>query len=314
MYQKDYDNLQPFSPIPPLAVWASGRQQMQWPDALRLATVTNRPPPLKTAIPPPLLFFRCSRPARQQSYFFVWMTMRDRWIKRFAASDNVCRQNFFKTHQEWRDILGGVLFKKSIPSDGHFLLANFWISYPWLMFDNEKDALAYRGPLLSDGTTLDPYDFKDSNPLVFDLKRLLCYDIALTHTKYQFEEADDILIHHLDFSPDRQERRWADCADLFRCDICLLRAPPPWENPDLTIKSLWFERFHGFLQDWPAVGSSKHSHLAVQLTNIDNTTFMRALNKLLMVYYSGVAKTLHVIPTLMWTFPSMHRLDQYLSI
>ena len=240
--------------------------------------------------------------------------MRDRWIKRLAASDSASRQEFFKTHQEWRDILGGALFKKTTPHDGHFSLAYFWWSHPGLMFDDAKEARAFRGNLLSDGTLLHPYDFKDSNPLAFRLKRLVCYDIALTHIKHQFEEADDILIRDLDFSPDRLVQRRADRADLFRCDIRLLKAPPPWEHPDLVVKSSWFERFRGFLQDWPAIGSSEHPHLAVKLTNIDDTTFMRALNELLMVYYSGVVKTLHVIPTLMWTFPGTQGLGRYLSM
>jgi hypothetical protein len=158
-------------------------------------------------------------------------------------------------------------------------------------------------------------DFNDSNHLAFRLKRLLCYDIAVTHIKHQFEETDDIIIRDLGFSPERQARRRAKCSDLFRSNIRLLSVRPPWEDLDLATTCLWFERFRGFLRNWPPVGSGEHLHLATKFTDISSyVAFDAAVNELLTVYYSGVVKKLNVIPTLMWTFPEVDGLDQYLSI
>jgi len=314
MYQKDYDNIQPFSPIPALTQWVIGRQQMEWPTTLQSAGTSSRPPPIKTAMPPPLLFFRCSRPSRQQSYFFVWMTMRDRWISRFVAADSSQRQEFFKTHQEWRDILSGTLFMKEAKRKGsHFALEFFWHPLPQFLFGDEQPQNCV--PRLTSGIRLYPQCFDDSDPHAFCLKRLICYDVALTHIKHQFEETDDIVIRDLGFSPDCQAQRRVARSDLFRSDIRLPKEQPLWEHVDLAIKCQWFERFRGFLRDWPPVGSQDHPHLAITFTNIgDTTTFALAVNELLAVYYSCVLKTMHVIPTLMWTFPGTEGLQQYLPI
>jgi hypothetical protein len=316
MYQRDYDNIQPFSPIPPLFDWMRGRQQMDWPTASQIAgTATSRPPPIKTAMPPPLLFFRCSHSMRQESYFFVWTTMREQWIQRFAASDGISRQSFFKTHQQWRDILSGTLFKKESYQGIEYTLESFWRSYPQLLFDDVKDAMQNLTPVLSNGVPLKPMDFNDSNHIAFQLKRLLCYDIAVTHIKYQFEETDDIIICDLGFSPECQAHRRAKRSDLFRSSIRLLSVRPPWEDHDLVTTCLWFEKFRGFLRNWPAVGSGECEHLAIRFTDIRSyVAFDVAVNELLTVYYSGVVKKLNVIPTLMWKFPEVDGLDLYLSI
>ena len=316
MYQKDYDNIQPFSPVPPLFDWVRGRQQMDWPMASQFAgTTTSRPPPIRTAMPPPLFFFRCSHSMRQESYFFVWMTMRERWIQRFTASDVLSRQSFFKTHQQWRDILSGALFKKESYQGVEYNLNSFWHSYPQLLFDDVKDATNNLVPILTNGIPLDPTDFNDSNHLAFRLKRLLCYDIAVTHIKHQFEETDDIIIRDLGFRPNRQARRRAKRSDLFRSSIRLPSVRPPWEDLDLATTCLWFERFRFFLRDWPAVGSGEHLHLATKFTDISShMAFDVAVNELLTVYYSGVVKKLNVVPTLMWKFPEVEGLDRYLSI
>jgi hypothetical protein len=210
-----------------------------------------------------------------------------------------------------------VLFKKGSEACGwSYLLPLFWHGYPQLIHDNDHEAVSDNPvPFLTDGTRLQPECFNDSNPHAFHLKRLICYDIALTHIKHQFEETDDIVTCNRGFNADRQAERRVARSDLFRSNIQLPRERPCWEDPDLAIKCLWFERFRGFLRDWPPVGSRERPHLTTTFTDIhDVAVFAIAANELLAVYYTAVLKTLHVVPTLMWTFPGTGSVREYLSI
>jgi hypothetical protein len=111
-----------------------------------------------------------------------------------------------------------VLFKAESYQVVEYTLNSFWHSYSQLLFDDVTDATEYLPPVLSNGVPLNPMDFNDSNHLAFRLKRLLCYDIAVTHINHQFE---DIIIRDLGSSPDRQARRRAKRSDLFRSNIRL---------------------------------------------------------------------------------------------
>jgi hypothetical protein len=129
--------------------------------------------------------------------------------------------------------------------------------------------------------------------------------------QHQFKETDDIFLRDMKhYSAEHKARRRLERSKLFRSNIRLLKECPPWELPDLATRSSWFEQFHAFLHDWPPVGSHECPHLTVQLTGIDDKAFAQELNELFIIYYSGIVKTLHVVPTLMWTFPGMQGLPE----
>jgi hypothetical protein len=114
------------------------------------------------------------------------MTIRDHWINRFSVAEGAARERFFKTHQEWRDILSGTLFAKEKCPGVEYNLRFFWQSYPQLISNHDPDVFkpTYEySPTLSNGTRLQPKDFANSSPTAFMLKRLICYDVALTHMK-----------------------------------------------------------------------------------------------------------------------------------
>lgn len=245
------------------------------------------------------------------------MTIREHWISRFSVAEGAARAKFFRTHQEWRDILSGTLFTKGGCPGVEYHLRYFWQSYPQLISDDDHDTFQAEhdyAPTVSDGTRLQPNDFCDSNPTAFMLKRLICYDVAVAHMKYQFEETDDAFLCDMKYTAIEKTHRRMRRSNLFRSGIRLPTDRPPWEHPDLPVRSIWFERFRGFLHDWPAVGSHTHPHLTVKLTGISQAAFDRAINELFIVYYSGVIKALHVVPTVLWTFPGTKGLGRYLSV
>jgi hypothetical protein len=232
-------------------------------------------------------------------------------------ADVISRQDFFKTHQEWRDILSGTLFVKEKQPGTEYLLRFFWRASPKLIFGDSDDRDASTrdfAPTLIDGTRLRPEDFCDSNPLAFGLKRLICYNVILTHMKFQFEETDDAFLRNMEFTAGQKAQRRLQRSTLFHSDNHIPKDCPPWEHPDLAVKSLWFEQFRGFIRHWPVVGSHTHPHLTDKLTGIDHESFARAVNELFIVYYSGVIRVLHVVPTILWTFPGTEGLGHYLSI
>jgi hypothetical protein len=117
----------------------------------------------------------------------------------------------------------------------------------------------------------------------------------------------------MDYTTVQKTHRRLRRSNLFRSNTRFLHDCPSWEQ-DLLFKSIWFERFRGFLHDWPVVGSHTHPHLTVMLTGINQAAFDRAVNELFIVYFSGVIKILHVVPTVPWTFPGTKGLDRYLSM
>ena len=132
--------------------------------------------------------------------------------------------------------------------------------------------------------------------------------------KFQFEETDDAFLRDMEFTAGQKAQRRLQRSTLFRSDNHIPKECPPWEHPDLAVKSLWFERFRGFICHWPVVGSHPHPHLTVKFTGINHESFAQAVNELFIVYYSGVIWVLHVVPTILWTFPGTEGLDRYLSM
>jgi hypothetical protein len=283
---------------------------MEWPPAF---SGHGRPPAIVSATPPPLLFFRCSKADKQRAFFFIWSCMRARWLQWFQDTPYGARGRFYLTHQEWRQILSGERFKRAARKQlGQvFDLRRFWQFDPSLLW--EDGCTQDITPILRDQSQLDPDHFLDGNEYAFNLKRLLCYDIALTHVKYQFEETDEVFLKEKMLCKEALDERRCRRSTLFRASPTLLTAPPPWESNDFTVKAAWFEEFRTFLLDWPHV-YARQPHCDVSLVDLQEPAFSREVNSILLVYYTGVIKTLNTIPTMMWTYPRNRGLDRFTNI
>jgi hypothetical protein len=304
--KEEYVGIQPFSPLPPLRAWAWSRLQMEWPPIFK---GPGRPPAITTVVPPPLFFFRCSKADKQRAAFFIWSCLRDRWLRSLEDTPYHSRDKFYLTHQQWRQILSGERFRKAAKKSSlQYDLRQFWKFDPSLLSTAEHE-LEDISPVLQDQTRLHPDDFLDSNEHAFDLKRLLCYDFAITHIKYQFERTDEELVRNKNLDPNVLEDRRRRRSVLFRDSRALLSAPPPWESPDLTVKAAWFEKLGTFLCDWP-VDASRYGCLI----GMQEPEFSRTVNGMLVDYYTWIIKTLNAIPTVMWTFPGTRGLDRFASI
>ena len=304
--------IQPFSPVPPLRIWSLGRQQMEWPPVFK---GPGRPPPIISATLPPLLFFRCSKIEKQQAFFFIWCCIRQTWLKALSRAPygSPERKRFYLTHQEWRSLLSGDRFKKAARNLGvEFDLRHFWRHDPFLWADGStpKDI----SPVLGDpNVRLSPEDFLDTPPHSFRLKRLLCYDIAVFHIHFQFEEVDEILMkaRNLDIKllDERRQQRWP----LFHRSFSIWNTAPPWESPDPNTQIAWFEIFRGFLCDWPPVYPNR-PHCRTSLIQLEGSELQSEIGYILQVYYTGVIKTLNTIPTLMWTYPGTQGLKNFIAV
>jgi hypothetical protein len=131
---------------------------------------------------------------------------------------------------------------------------------------------------------------------------MACYDIALTNLKYQFERADDFYITRLSLTPEELDGRMEIRSNLFRPSVRLLSEPPGWESENLETKAAWYERFGSFVKDWQVPGENIPV-IGDTISTASEEEFSRSINALLIVYLSGVAATLNIVPTIMWTFP-----------
>jgi hypothetical protein len=309
--EEEYIGIQPFAPIPPLYQWSTGRQQMEWPPVFK---GPGRPPASRSVTPPPLLFFRCSKSEKQQAFFFIWMSIRRSWLQKLMDSpyDTPERQRFYLTHQEWRQILSGERFKKAArKSDSDFLLHLFWLYDPFLW--ECGDIPQEISPFLDDHTRLSPDHFVESNKHSFNLKRMLCYDIALTHIKFQFEETDEIFQKDREIDAETLDKRRRCRSTLFRTSLSIPTTPPAWESTDPSIRTAWFEEFRSFLRDWPPV--YPHRPLChTPLTDLKEPVLSQQIVSMLAVYYTGVIRSLGTIPTMMWTYPGERGLNSFVNI
>ncbi|RDB25618.1 hypothetical protein Hypma_006129 [Hypsizygus marmoreus] len=120
--------------------------------------------------------------------FFIWSCIRRLWLG--ALYQQGLRSSFFRiTTQRWRDILGGVYWKSQIPIAG-----------------SKFNPLST--PLMTWVYRLSPHNFSNDN-----LKRLLLWDLSLVQLQVQLDQADEILVSHLD--PVALEIRRADDLTFF---------------------------------------------------------------------------------------------------
>ena len=309
--REEYNKIQPFAPVPPLPDWYFARQAIEYPPAV---TGQSRPPKIRTAVPPPLFFFSAATPQKQKSYFYIWCCIQQRLAHRWKNTDALQRDPLLLTHDRWREILSGEIFKKNTPPTVPFDLTTFWRSDPDFIFrpGSERQNLA---PRLRDATSLVPDVFGDLHDAGYALKRFLCYDIAIAHVEHQFEQTDDAFMAAKGEVPDSKKMVWRRelRQGLFR-DSEPGRPwldKPPWEVTNLTVRAGWYERLRLFVQDWQIDGPGC---LQQDIGIMNEPAFSRELQTLLVVYFEGVARFQNAVPTLLWTFPGTRGIEIYLDL
>jgi hypothetical protein len=307
--REEYNKIQPFAPLPALRDWYLARQQMEYPPAV---TGQSRPPKIRTAIPPPLFFFNAATPQKQTTYFYIWCCIRESIDHRWKIADCSQGEEMLRTHDQWREILSGEIFKKHASPAAPFDLRVFWLSDPGLIFKTGTEVRDLTSRL-SDGTMLLPHMFQDCHPLGFTLKRMVCFDIALSHVEHQFERTDDKFVAEmgLDSSSERIKFRHKLRRNLFRDSVRLLDAAPPWESQSLVVKAGWYERLRFFVKDWQI---HRPGYLQKDISIMNEPAFSREVQSLLVVYFEGVAHVLNTVPTMPWTFPSTHGVRNLLTL
>ena len=307
--REEYNKIQPFAPVPAMRAWFSARQQMEYP----LAVVgQSRPPKIRTAVPPPLFFFNAASSQKQKSFFYIWCCIRGHWTHRWKHADASQRDQLLLTHDRWREILSGEIFRKNTASTSPFTLATFWQSDPGVIFEPGTEPYNLT-PRLRDNTQLVPKMFEDSHPAGFALKRFLCYDIALTHVQYQFEQTDDAFMAASGADPNSagMKSRLRLRGNLFRDSVRLLDYPPPWQVESIIVRAGWYERLRFFVKDWQF---NRPGYLQQDISDMNEPAFSRELQTLLVVYFEGVARFQNTVPTLMWTFPGVHGVRNFLLL
>ena len=272
---------------------------MKWPPVY---TGPGRPPAVVSAVPPPLMFFRCATAEKQWSFFFIWMVMRRDWLFSFEQTPHEARSSFYLRHQDWRQILSGERFKKAARKKGQpYDLRYFWRSDPFFYDARQAvDETLDLAPVLKDGIRLQPDDFLDSNDHAFALKRMVCYDIALMHISHQFIQADEFYLRGKGLGEHEMNERRQRQSTLFQDTVTMQLVVPLWQSDNRNVRDTWLEKLRVLLLDWPPVYGP---HSTVSVIGLDEPEFSREVNGFLMVYYSGVAIALNTIPTSMWTYP-----------
>jgi hypothetical protein len=256
---------------------------MDYPPAM---TGKSRPPKIRTAFPPPLFFFKAATPQKQMSYFYIWCCIRENWVHRWATATAEQKDGLLLTHDQWREVLSGERFRKS-PSGTSYALETFWRSDPGFI---EAGASPSSSPelerRLGDMTLLQPQFFQDSHPFGYELKKLICYDIALLHIQHQFEATDDHFLVKMGVGVDSVQAvlRRNLREDLFRTSVKFIKETPPWESFDNETKAAWYERLRYFVQDWEV---NEPRRLYECISNTQDPDFRDKVTSLLIVYFEG---------------------------
>jgi hypothetical protein len=281
--REEYSGIQPFSPIPPLPEWSLARQQMEYPPGV---TGKSRPPKVRTAIPPPLFFFKAATPQKQMSYFYIWCCIRKNWVHRWTVATAQQKDGLLLTHDQWREVLSGEMFRKS-PSSIPYELETFWRCDPGFINDNATSSSHLELEChLGDMTPLQPQFFQDSHSFGYELKKLICYDIALLHIQRQFETTDDYFLVKMGIGVDSVQAifRRNLREDLFRTSVTFIKETPPWESSDNEVKAAWYERLRYFVQDWEV----KEPRLLCKCISNESPDLRDKITSLLVVYFEGV--------------------------
>lgn len=111
-------------------------------------------------VPPPHIFCSADRSAEKvNSFFYIWICIRSKWLS-MIYQEGLSSLFSALTLNKWREILGGIYWKRQTRNQGLFFdknvdaafdLRHFWKNGDPLIFGHGEAGLNYdRSPLLSD--------------------------------------------------------------------------------------------------------------------------------------------------------------------
>jgi hypothetical protein len=235
-------------------------------------------------------------PERCHILLFVWVCFRRFWQSKldslfitggFAAPEDVAK--FHLSTRKWQDLLHGDSFRGSKVFD----IQQFW-TYGDVFgcagyFEDSSPV-----PLL-DGRPLTPDDFRCDT-----LKSIVVWDAALTSAKYQFLEADDMLMRNSGLSQASLHGRCALRVRLFKdtCDIS--RDPHPSQSDCLQTRQSWIHTFCSLISDWPQytmLNNPPHKADIDWVVSLNTQDLDAFLNRYIRIYYQGIFDALRTSPT-----------------
>lgn len=244
----------------PCDFWELTTQGTKYPIVNSTPLVPKAAAHLVYTLPPPHFFCNIQKPEKLHGFFYIWVCMRRVWIPKIYL-EGLDSPYFSLTANVWRELLGGIYWKRQIPTigtsfdskvDEAFDLAQFWKHGDPLVYGFERSADPPRAPFLSDlATLLTPEHFESD-----DLKSLVLWDLSLLNVQVQFDRADQFFVKgkldavEWEFRCDRRH-------DMFHRRGCEVSGSlPPWEQPYDAIRRRWVGRLLDFLRLWPTIKSA----------------------------------------------------------
>jgi len=276
----------------------------------------STPDHLAFLTPPPHIFTRRQGPAggydsdddrkpnparnvnRCHTLLFIWVCIRRFWQSRLDAA---FVNGTFDTHEsiseyrlgtrKWKDLLHANAFRKS--GKDEFDIQQFW-TYGDIFGIQAFFEDANPVPQVL-GRALTPIDFQ------YDaLKALVVWDASLTSAKYQFEEADNILMRGARLSPASTILRCAKRTRLFRDSYNIPSAPHPSQSDSVETRQDWVCEFCGIISDWPQYSRWKNPPPKPEREVISKLDFKQLdgfLGIYIPIYYQGIFDALRTTPT-----------------
>ena len=254
-------------------------------------------------------------PQRCNTLLFIWVCIRRFWASKLDAqllTPNVERL----TTRDWKDLLHGNTFQNAWPKDSNGkLLAEFDIAHFWKHGDVFGCASVFEecSPVpVVDDRAFSPNDFKCDV-----LKSIVVWDAALMSAKYQFEEADNILMQATEASI--MLERNAKRNTLFKDGHHISLEPHPSQSDDLPTRQDWTIRFTSLVADWPQYANWKATRPPAPDTDyictLDFKLLDQFLERYIQIYYQGVYDALRTPPTPLLIRPDTTSLPEgFLSI
>lgn len=284
------------------------------------------------SVPPPHMFCRIVNVEKLHGFFYIWVCMRTRWLSRMYQ-EGLDSPYFVLTADMWRDILGGIYWKRQMPTKGAVFDARVDHPFDLECFWKHGDPLIYgysnvedhsrvdNAPLLSDlHTRLTSGHFASD-----DLKALVLWDLSLVNVQVQFDRADEFFVKSNSMDPIDWEYRRDRRRDMFHLRGWVISGSlPPWESPYDLPRRRWVARLLEFLRNWPTITGAISMLKDLQLRRGldweimtsrelgDCCKFQLNVNEvnnlereLIAVYSQGVFDSLGVLPVALLKRPSL---------
>lgn len=216
---------------------------------------------------------------RLHNIFFIWVCIRRHWIARPHPSS--------LSTQEWKNLLSGEYFRQLAPDKASFDITMFWVhgwGHLFPLCDDDDPVPLFRGERLT------PPVFADKH-----IKNILVYDVSLLSMKFQFEQADDVLVgkpRHP--SPERDS--------LFKVDASAIdfsRSANPYAIS-------WMTLFEQFILHWPQ-WKEKPPRFPLLCDVAGDTMDDSRIAANLRIFYQGIQDSLRTVPTMFYPRPDVPR-------